>query len=193
MKNEDQVRIETIGEQLRAKINSKFQTSTFLAGFAFTILGLQISLLWQSTKVPRLLFVSVSLMAVAIILFIKAILKLDVLTMPKLFWDEKKGITDSEITKLSYLDYRDVNGLKNIMIFYWTSLTLVATVFTALSLFSMLLPIQPTDISAAPDQPNFLWRTFLSTAGFSFAAYLYTEILDWKAEKKYGTVGSLKD
>ena len=45
MNDEEQERIEAIGEQLRAKINSKFQTSTFLAGFAFTILGIQISAL----------------------------------------------------------------------------------------------------------------------------------------------------
>jgi NhaP-type Na+/H+ or K+/H+ antiporter len=98
MTNEYQARIETIGEQLRTKINSKFQTSTFLAGFAFTILGLQISLLRQSAKVPRLLFVSVSLMAVAIILFIKAILKLDV---DNILSEDRLGLTPREIAKKS--------------------------------------------------------------------------------------------
>jgi len=37
-----QARIEAFGDQLRAKISSKFQTSTFLAGLSFAILGIQI-------------------------------------------------------------------------------------------------------------------------------------------------------
>jgi hypothetical protein len=35
-------RVEAIGDQLRAKINSKFTASTFLAGFALTILSGQV-------------------------------------------------------------------------------------------------------------------------------------------------------
>jgi len=36
--DKSQARIEAIGDQLRAKISSKFQTSTFLVGFGFTVL-----------------------------------------------------------------------------------------------------------------------------------------------------------
>jgi hypothetical protein len=36
--DESQERIEAIGDQLRAKISSKFQTSTFLAGFGLAVL-----------------------------------------------------------------------------------------------------------------------------------------------------------
>ena len=82
-----QTRIEDIGKQLRAKIRSKFQASTFLAGFSFTLLGFQITRLWQPVEIPRLLPVSVALMLLAISLYISAIMKLDELTMPKRFWE----------------------------------------------------------------------------------------------------------
>jgi hypothetical protein len=54
-----QTRIEDIGEQLRAEIRSRFQASTFLAGFSFTLLGVQITGLWQPVEIPRLLPVCV--------------------------------------------------------------------------------------------------------------------------------------
>lgn len=193
MTEEQKARYEIIGEQLRAKINSKFQTSTFLAGFAFTILGIQISLLWQSTKVPALLFLSTSLMAVAIILYVGAVVRLDKLTMPKPFWKGKENPPEEELIQSSYLEYSHLKGLRNLMNFYWSTLTLVATGFTAISLLSMLLPIRPTDLSDSSNSTEILSTTSLSMAGFSLAAYLYTVLLDRKARNQYGTLAFIKD
>src|SRR3712207_683857 len=73
-------RIDVIGERLQAKVRSKFQTSTFLAGFAFTLLGLEIGRLWQQYYIPFLIFVCIPLMLSAAILYIYAVMKLDALT-----------------------------------------------------------------------------------------------------------------
>jgi hypothetical protein len=81
-------RTEAIGDQLRAKIASKFQTSTFLAGFAATILSIEITLLWDSQDKPDLLPLSIGTMVGALILYTAAIIKLGELTMPKRFWEE---------------------------------------------------------------------------------------------------------
>ena len=59
--DESQERIEAIGDQLRAKISSKFQTSTFLAGFGLAVLTLQLSTFWQAQRFPCLLPVSISI------------------------------------------------------------------------------------------------------------------------------------
>ena len=81
--DEPQARIEAIGDQLRAKISSKFQTSTFLAGFGFAVLTVQLSTFWQSPKFPYLLPTSISFMIASLFLYIAAVIKLDELTMPK--------------------------------------------------------------------------------------------------------------
>jgi hypothetical protein len=138
-----QTRIEAIGDQLRSKINSKFQTSTFLAGFGFAVLGIQITILWQSTGFPRLLPISQAFMLVAIVLYITAVYKLDGLTMPKRFWEKDEGHKDRRASHLSYLTQQDLWELKKRMIFYWMSLTVTATIITAASLFLMLLPLPP--------------------------------------------------
>jgi hypothetical protein len=70
MNDEEQDRLEALGEQLRAKISSKFQTSTFLAGFALAVLGVQISAIvqWPGDAIPIQLFVSISLLLAAFVL-----------------------------------------------------------------------------------------------------------------------------
>ena len=55
-------RVQEIGEQLRGKIASKFQTTTFMAGICFAVLGIQISFLWQAATTPNLLPVALSTM-----------------------------------------------------------------------------------------------------------------------------------
>jgi len=88
MSSESQDRVEAIGEQLRAKIASKFTASTFLAGFALTVLSGQVFALWQSSRLPMLFPPAVGAVFGALMLFVAAIIKLDELTMLKRFWDE---------------------------------------------------------------------------------------------------------
>jgi len=54
MLTETEERLEAMGEQLRSKINSKFQVAALLAGFAFTVLCLQVGLLYQLKQVKQL-------------------------------------------------------------------------------------------------------------------------------------------
>jgi len=139
--SESQDRVEAIGDQLRDKIRSKFQSSTFLAGFGFTILSVEISMLWTTHEVPRLLSFSIPLMLAAICFFVAAALRLDALTMPKRFWEEDRNSADREASQLAYLTDDDLWQLQRRMIFYWTWLTVLATVMTAISLVLVLLPI----------------------------------------------------
>jgi hypothetical protein len=137
-------RIEAIGEQLRAKISSKFQVSAFLAGFAFTILSMQVSALWEEkSKSLLILSMSASLMIAAIVLYIFSIIRLDELTMPKRFWEEDSGkmMNVNASTAWGCLNDQDLWTLKDRMVFYWTYLTLVATMLTVSSILLMLLPI----------------------------------------------------
>jgi len=133
--NETQARTEAVGDQLRAKINSKFQTSTFLAGFALAMLSIQISTMWQSERVPRLLPVSIAVMIASFVLYIAAVVRLDALTMPKCFWPEVKG---RKRDPLGLLKPTDLPELKKQMVFHWSTLTLVATLLAMIALLLML-------------------------------------------------------
>jgi MFS family permease len=137
-------RVEVIGDQLRAKITSKFTASTFLAGFALTILSGQVFMLWQSAVLPWLFPLAVGIVAAAVVLFVAAVLRLDQLTMPKRFWDESKDANDTgHSSRAGYLLDEDLWELRKHMIFYWQRLTLVATVMTGSAVLIMLFPIQP--------------------------------------------------
>lgn len=187
MSDEEQKRIEAIGEQLRAKINSKFQTSTFLAGFAFTVLGIQISALWQwqAPKIPLLLFISISLLVTATILYISAVVRLDELTMPKRFWDEDINIRETKSRELAYLTSDDLWALKDRMVFYWVRLTLMATFLTAVSLLLMLLPVPIRELPTSPSNTRERWMIFIGMVGLSLAARFYLKWLDKQAHKKF--------
>jgi len=81
---DEQERLEALGDQLRAKISSKFSASTFLAGFAATILAAVVSPLWQQGTVVSLHFpAAVGLAVTGTGLFILSILRFDELSMPK--------------------------------------------------------------------------------------------------------------
>ncbi len=137
-------RIEAIGDQLRAKIASKFTASTFLAGFALTILSSQVFLIWQSSVLPLLFPLSVGTIAGAVVLFFYAVLRLDELTMPKRFWDESDGAIDTGyLSREGYLSDDDLWELRKQMIFYWAKLTIVATWMTGIGVIAMLIPINP--------------------------------------------------
>lgn len=187
MTDEKQERIEAIGEQLRAKINSKFQTSTFLAGFAFTVLGIQISALWQwqAPKIPLLLFISITLLLTATILFIGAIVRLDELTMPKRFWDENIDLHETRPPELAYLTDEDLWALKERMVFYWERLTLMATYLTGVSLLFMLVPVPLVELPASPSNTSDRWLIFVGMVGLSIVALFYLMWLDRQAQKKF--------
>jgi ABC-type bacteriocin/lantibiotic exporter with double-glycine peptidase domain len=183
---EYQGRLEAIGDQLRNKISTKFQTSTFLAGFAFTVLGVQISELWQ-TRIPLLLSVSISLMIVSIALYICAIVKLDELTMPKRFWEENASVENSRPFQHTYLVDADLWELRKRMIFYWTRLTLVATALTAISLLIMILPFTPQELNNQ-DMPGLLWHTLIYTIIAIVITLIYLFILNLIAERRFNSL-----
>jgi MFS family permease len=172
--DESQARIEAIGEQLRAKISSKFQTSAFLGGFGFAALTAEISILWQSPQTPRLLLVSIPLMLASICLYIAALIKLDELTMPKRFWPEHptEGNPGPHDSRLAYLSDNDLWGLQKRMIFYWYSLTLFATLLMAISIMLMLLPLPPRLYS-----PEIVKKLFRYTAIFAILLIAYLGLI----------------
>lgn len=142
-------RIEAIGDQLRSKITSKFTASTFLAGFALTILSGQVFTLWQSAVLPFLFPLAVGIVAGAVVLFVDAVLRLDELTMPKRFWDDDpKAAYTGFSSREGYLTDEDLWELRKHMIFYWTRLTLVATWLTGIAALLMLAPFKPLPIES---------------------------------------------
>lgn len=137
--NVRQERIEAIGEQLRLKINSKFQTTVFLAGFSFTILGIQLTLLW-SERSPALLPHSIAVMGGASLFYIAGLYCLDGLTMPKRFWDEDPNEKDKAKAEQAYLTQNDLRALKKRMVYYWFHLTLAGVGATVISFVLLLWP-----------------------------------------------------
>ena len=169
--SEEQERVEAIGEQLRAKIASKFTASTFLAGFALTVLAGQVFALWQASQLPLLFPPSVGAVFGALLLFVGAVIKLDELTMPKRFWPEDPKASDSARSRGGYLTDQDLWELRKHMIFFWQRLTISATVITALAVFAMLLPLPPLDVKMAR-QWTFWWALAGVTAAGVYAIWL---------------------
>jgi hypothetical protein len=177
---EERKRTDIIGERLQAKIRSKFQTSTFLAGFAFTLLGLEIGRLWQSEYIPYLIFVCIPLMLGAAVLYIYAVMKLDALTMPKAFWveDESNRVLDPQVLcERSYSTPEELWHLKDEMVFYWTRLTIFATYLVAGSLLTMLIPFTRTF------SPNLLLLTLACSVITALLAFGYCRWI-WKSRPK---------
>jgi hypothetical protein len=170
--DETQAHIEAIGDQLRAKISSKFQVSTFLAGFGLAVLTVQISTFWQSAYFPHFLPVSISITLASIIIYIAAILALDTLTWPKRFWKQIPGIVRVP-PKLAYLEDDDLWKLKNRMMFYWFSLTIVATGLTVISLILMLW-----QCSARQRSDETIRETFVYVVDGVIAALIYLAIIN---------------
>jgi len=136
-------RIEQFGEQLRAKITSKFTASTFLAGFALTVLTGQISTLWQvdvDKELSPFFSISVGAVAGAFYLFVMAVIRLDELTMPKLFWDPRFWTPTRPPSDDLYLRYDELWKLQSMMVRIWFCLSVRATIITAIALLAMLIP-----------------------------------------------------
>jgi drug/metabolite transporter (DMT)-like permease len=133
--------IESIGEQLRAKILSKFQTSAFLAGLAVAVLGVQLATLADTSQERSPLFwVSIALMFGALVVYVAALIKLDELTLPKRFWQKNPDDPVPQRYSNVLLNDRDLILLRRRMVFHWYTLTLTATGITGLALLLLLVP-----------------------------------------------------
>jgi hypothetical protein len=175
----DQDRIETIGDQLRAKISSKFTAATFLAGFALTLLGGQVFMLWQAAELPRFFSPAAGVLSAALVLFVSSVIRLDELTMPKRFWRSDPGVVASTPPQYAFLTIDDLWALQHRMVFYWQRLTLTATGITTLSLALLLLPVPSCDAHSVQKEV-FWWVT-----GCVFLALLYGVWIRRRAERRY--------
>ncbi len=142
--------LDDILKELRDKIKGKFQVSTFLAGLCFPTLSAQIALLPLRQDV-LLLPLSVSFLIVAEFLFIAAVISLDALTMPKIFWTTDRCHTPEEIATYGpdsmlpnftppWPKPKNLWTLKNLMVWFWSWLTLIALFLMAVSFLLALMP-----------------------------------------------------
>ena len=138
-----QENIDRYGEHLQAKITSKFTASTFLAGFALTVLTGQIAILWQADLdlLSPFFPYSVGAVAGACCLFVFAVIRLDELTMPKLFWFYETKEPEPDVPSENViLNFHDLWIQKWKMVEIWQRLTIPATIITAIALVAMLIP-----------------------------------------------------
>ena len=163
-------RIEAIGDQLRAKVTSKFQTVAFLGGFALTLLGTQLSILWGGGRVPLLLPYAIGVLVFALLLYAYALTRFNSLTMPKRFWDEASGARDASASHHGLLTDRDLWAIHDRMVFYWTRLVMIAIGATAVSLALILVPL------IAPDAAPGLRSALLPAVAAAAIALLYVRL-----------------
>lgn len=177
--------IEAIGEQLRAKITSKFTASTFLAGFALVLLSEQIGALWQEDAggtLPWLFAPATGAVAAALVLFVRAVMLLDEMTMPKRFWSMRRPDKSTE-PESPYLTDGDIVMLSERMIFFWRRLGIAATMLTGIAIALMLAPFEARNPSTAQDD------TFWWVAGCAVAAGAYARWVRLRAAAKHGEQG----
>jgi len=176
----EQDQIEAIGEQLRAKIGSKFTASTFLAGFALAVLTGQVFALWQATVLPFLFAPSVGAVFGALVLFVQGIIRLDELTMPKRFWIEDPNVVPLPVPLGGcYLTDPDLWELQKRMIFFWQRLSIVATWITSAGVMAMLVPLRPQNAEAVRS-----WTFGCAALGIA-VALAYVRWLDAKAKNDF--------
>ena len=186
--DEIQELIESIGEQLRAKILSKFQTSAFLAGLAVAVLGVQLSTMSDAGKArPSLFTVSIALMFAAVLVYIAALIKLDELTMPKRFWRRNPELPVSNYRAV-LLEDTELVELRKRMVSYWYTLTLTATGITGFALLLLLFPQNWTAALPAIGAEG----TFIAVLATLALAVLYLRMLSAKVWKDF-TELELKD
>jgi hypothetical protein len=176
---EEQVRLEEIGDQLRAKIASKFTACSFLAGIAVTVLSIQISLVWQSERLPRLLAVSIAGMVAAVVLFGVALLAFDALTMPKRFWPEGNVPHWAASGHLGYLAPDDLDQLHAQMIYWWVHYAQAATGLLGLAAILLLVPLCSTDIDQSRSE------SFCGALAGLVASGLYITVVRVRARRRF--------
>ena len=163
---------ERYGDQLRAKISSKFSASTFLAGFAATILTTLVSgLRQQEQPVPLQYPLALGLTMAATILFVQGIIRLDELSMPKRFWPGRAD-AQNRAEDVGLLTQDDLWVLHDRMVFYWRYLTLAPTALTGVGLFALVLPPLYIPSLRFPD------LSFACATAGAIAAFLYARQLD---------------
>lgn len=138
---DEQTRIEEIGSQLRDKVTSKFQTTAFLAGFALTLLGIELSIMWGGDKVPLFVPYAIGFLVLAGMFYVFALIRFDELTMPKRFWPEDTNQHDPDLSRRGLLTDQDLWAIKLRVVFYWRWLVIVALYMTGASLGLILIPI----------------------------------------------------
>lgn len=182
--DENQTLIEAVGEQLRAKILSKFQTSAFLAGLAVSVLGVQLSTLSGDERArPALFGVSVAVMFGALVVYVAALIRLDELTMPKRFWrkDPSLAVLDYEAV---LLEDQELVELQKRMVFHWYSLTLTAAGITGFSLLLLLVP--PGWVAACLQIGR--EGTFIAVLAALGLTLLYLRVLAGISRKTFGVL-----
>jgi hypothetical protein len=176
---DEQERLEAIGDQLRAKISSKFAASTFLAGFAATILAAVVSPLWQQDSVVSVHFpIAVGLAVAGTGLFITSIVRFDELSMPKRFWPSDPQV-HNQAGDVGLLKMNDLWALHDRMVFFWRCLTLVGTALTGLALFVLIAPQAHID-GGTLRKPAFLWA-----CGGAIAVIGYGWVLNRRAPHRH--------
>jgi hypothetical protein len=166
--------LEKYGDQLRAKISSKFSASTFLAGFAATILTALLTTRWEQDQSALLHTLALGLATAASVLFVHAIIRLDELSMPKRFWPSH-GDATNRTEDVGLLTQDDLWVLHDRMVFFWRYLTMTATILTGVGLFALVLPWLEIPNSEIP-AVRFGFTTL--SAG---AAFVYARRLDQRA------------
>lgn len=166
--SDQQERLEAIGDQLRAKISSKFSASIFLAGFAFTVLAAQVAALWPAQdKLPALFPAALGAVAGATVLFVLAVMRLDELTMPKRFWKEDQTAERPIDGDGGLLTREDLWALQQRMIFFWQRLTITGTAITGGAVLLLVAP-QPSVVAE-----SLRLAATVSAGGASLVALLY--------------------
>lgn len=167
--------LERYGDQLRAKISSKFTASIFLAGFAGIILSSLLASLWTSgSALPEYFGPALALSVGASVILIHAVIRLDELSMPKRFWPSHDN-AQRTATDVGLLTQNDLWALQHRMVFYWTWLTLLGTILTGLAFLVLLIP-QDTTTRTASATAVFGWP-----ASAAVLAFIYARILDFLA------------
>lgn len=175
-------RIEAIGDQLRAKISSKFTTSTFLAGFAFTFLASQVMSVWQQDELSSTTPLAIAFSTAAVLTFVAAAVTLDSLTMPKRFWPENKALSGTRrYAREGWLTTEDLWTLYALMVYFWYLFTIVAAVLTAIAVAALLAPAKPAkaEIVRADSVNAVIWAVVF--------VVLYWSVVEFIANRKWGT------
>jgi hypothetical protein len=194
MNTDGKTQTSEIWKELRDKIRGKFQASTFLAGFSFTVLNAQIGMLVKNEPV-FMLPISICLLVFAVVLYSSSIYLLDSLTMPKMFRniDAEKNCDygpDVQTDKFSppWIEPRDLWQIKDMMVLIWSKMTIVAVIVTFVSVIFMMIPFGE---HPSPMDSSINMALLLSLLSFTVALMYIFEVQyrmeKMNKEKKYRT------
>lgn len=107
--------------------------------------------MWQSAKLPALFSAAVAVLLAAVMLFVKAVLRFDELTMPKALWEVPGVQRQRGQVFSSLLTNYDLTILYGRMVFVWYRLTIVAMFLTTAAVLLMLMPFDVGDPGSAQE------------------------------------------